>query len=147
MRQYFISVACWICTTEKFGLTSHLIKSLNNVKVHTENDYIVWHDEGSHQWVFFFKKKKATMSFLTKWIGFGCALAWPSLSPDLILMASSCEVTWRILSYAETISDLLTLRHHITEVSAAVTCYAWEQMEGAYHFDGFQATNIAHTET
>ena len=32
MRQNFISVACWTCITEKFGLTSHLIKSLNNVK-------------------------------------------------------------------------------------------------------------------
>ena len=32
MRQYFISVACWTCTTEKFGLTSHLKKSLNNIK-------------------------------------------------------------------------------------------------------------------
>jgi len=29
------------------------------------------------------------MSFLTKWIGFGCVLAWPLLSPDLTLMASS----------------------------------------------------------
>jgi hypothetical protein len=28
-----------------------------------------------------------------------------------------------------------------------VTCYASEQKEGAYHFDGFQATNIAHIET
>jgi hypothetical protein len=41
----------------------------------------------------------------------------------------------------------LTLGHHITEVTAAVTCYASEQKEGAYHFDGFQATNIAHIET
>lgn len=49
------------------------------------------------------------------------------------------------LSYADTTSDHLTIGHHITEVTAAVTCYAWEQMKGAY-FDSFQATNTAHIE-
>jgi hypothetical protein len=32
MRQYFISVACWTCITEKFGLTSYLMKLLKNVQ-------------------------------------------------------------------------------------------------------------------
>jgi hypothetical protein len=83
MRHYFISVACWTCITEKFGLTSHLMKSLNNFKrTHWKWLYrvawwrIAWLD-------FFFFLRKATLYLLMKWIGFGCALAWPSLSPDL----------------------------------------------------------------
>lgn len=113
-------------------------------KVHTENDYIMWHDDGLHHWVFK-KKKLHVLPDEVDWI-------W--LCPDLAFIVTRPNISGFFLwVYVKNIivcrdkTEHLTLGHHITEVTAAVTCYALEQMEGAYHFDGFQATNIAHIET
>lgn len=58
MRQYFISVACWTCITEKCGLTSHLMKSLNNVKtIHWKWLYSVAWWRIASLGLFFLKKK------------------------------------------------------------------------------------------
>ena len=35
---------------------------------------------------FYYYFFEATLSFLMKWIGFGCALVWPPLSPDWLLL-------------------------------------------------------------